>query len=497
MNPTELSTANGRSALPPILRAEAEDRLPPRRDWTWTIGPAYLGVFIWFPFLDSACATVGGFAGLGSLVAAALLGVLLAHGLLYVGPALWGWKAGQRLGLTAAAALGTAGSEWVTGLGGSAAAILWYALALDYAVRLEFLGLMAFGLLEPAAFSPIPLGPFVVLSPVVLATAAFWILITGLACLLRLVGVVAALLQVYAPLAVVLLALAAGFNSAGLVAFGEGGATVPAGARGEGPLALIQRIFSYFAFAGIMAVEWGGAVRTRRDVFIGGWYGVLLGGWCATLFALLTVAGAAARSRLVESSGIAGMPPISLQGALLGGIGGVTGGILVMLFGLAALAPAVYSADRFGRKLADRWPRLGRGGATWLGGGVALVLMATGWGGQAELVFTLTGGVFAALAGVLVAEALRCGGAWRGMRPGVHGVGLAAWGAGALVGIVPSLGVWLGWPAAARLEPAAVVAFLTSLVIYALAAKAPARWEAVPTMAESGAPAAVPGGGST
>ena len=49
------------------------------------------------------------------------------------------------------------------------------------------------------------LGPVDVKSPVYLCTALFWIYITGTAGLLRLTGVIVALMRVYAPIALLLL----------------------------------------------------------------------------------------------------------------------------------------------------------------------------------------------------------------------------------------------------------------------------------------------------
>ena len=48
---------------------------------------------------------------------------------------MWGYRTGRRLGVVAASTFGTTGSDWLTGVGLAAAEIVWYAVAIDYAVQ--------------------------------------------------------------------------------------------------------------------------------------------------------------------------------------------------------------------------------------------------------------------------------------------------------------------------------------------------------------------------
>ena len=85
------------------------------------------------------------------------------------------------------------------------AGVVWYAIAINYGVDSTLLGLRACGLIPAFGVAPWRAGPFLCKSPVFLGTAAFWIYITRTAIMMRLPGVVVALMKVYAPIALLLL----------------------------------------------------------------------------------------------------------------------------------------------------------------------------------------------------------------------------------------------------------------------------------------------------
>jgi hypothetical protein len=187
-----------------------------------------------------------------------------------------------------ASTFGTLGSEWITGVAVGLAAIVWYAVSIYLAIKLTLLGLLSCGLIAAAALEPWKLGPLVVESPVFLLTALFWVYITGMASLLRLVGVIVALMQVYAPVALLLLGVTALWTSPGLSSFGAGRALALSldpglGQADPGGPQIVQLVFGYFAFAGLLAVEWGMVLRNRSDVRIGGWVAVILAGACCAV----------------------------------------------------------------------------------------------------------------------------------------------------------------------------------------------------------------------
>jgi hypothetical protein len=402
--------------------------------------------------------------------AMAVLAVLACYALLYVPLALWGHDSGRRLGLTSASAFGAHGAEWITGVGVALGAIVSYAVALHMGLRLVFLGLMSCGLVDSASLQPWRMGPIAIESPVFLLTAAFWIFITGMTAILKIQSVIFALMQVYTPVALVLLAATALLVSGGLpVYFQDGGGSEGASSHGaagwfSGPAELFQLLFGGFAFSGLFAVEWGRVASRRVDIRLGGWVGIILAGSFTTFLALIIVAGAIGKVELGQSDPF---PPVdiltclfSLHWAVLHGIGGVTGGVILMLFGLASLAPACYAAWVYTQRLRDRWPALSSARWTWLGSAPAFLLVATSWAGRLETIFGLMGAVFATVGGVITADAIRQRFRWQGVRAGWNPPGPVAGACGLAAGLALR----------GRAEPASLWAYLIAAAVYLIMA---------------------------
>ncbi len=472
---TEIHAAD----LPPFVRAELNEPPLVRCSWIWTIAPAYAGVFIWIPLLDRLGTYLPGQASLGWLAATAVLAALACCFLLYDIPAMWGWTAGHRLGAVGSSTFGMTGSEWITGVGLGLGALACYAVSIAMAIKLIMLGLLSCGLVDARVFQPWSLGPLVLENPVVLLTAGFWIYIITVVCRLRIAGVIFALMQVYTPVALLLLGGTALLASTGLPTFAAAQESL---ARFDPALRLqaepcqarlFQLIFGGFAISGLMGVEWGMAVTRRHDVRIGGWIGIILAGSFCAVMALFTVAGALGQSTPGMLPAAEDVPalPLSFHWAVFVGIGGIKGGAILSLFGVSTLAPGCYSAWTFSRRLSMHWPAIGLVPWARIGGVLAFVLIATSWAGRLEEIFNLMGAIFASAIGALVADALRQKGQWRGVRRGWNPAGLLAWGLGMAVGLVPVVGALGDWSAARRFQPAALYAFLTSAALYlALAA---------------------------
>ena len=146
----------------------------------------------------------------------------------------------------------------------------------------------------------------------------------------------------------------------------------PAGQGPSGGPQLFQLIFGYFAFSGLSAVDWGMAVRHRRDVRIGGWISVILAGSFCVILSLLTVAGAAGRigPGPIDRGRLPSSPiPSRSTGRSSTGSAGSRAGTILMLFGLASLAPGVYAVFIYSTRLGPHWPAIGRRRWAWLGCG--------------------------------------------------------------------------------------------------------------------------------
>ena len=132
-------------------------------------------------------------------------------------------------------------------------------------------------------------------------------------------------------------------------------------------------------------------------------------------------------------------PPCLFRWGVVNGVGGGAAAVILILFGLAALAPACFSSFVFMRKLFARWPQVRRVDWAWIGCTMAWVLIATTWPGRLEAVDYLMGLFFAPAAGAMAGDYLNQRGRWAGVRQGLNPPGAIAWAAG--VAIRPLLDV--------------------------------------------------------
>ncbi|MFI5458805.1 MAG: hypothetical protein ACHRXM_25535 [Isosphaerales bacterium] len=463
--------------LPPILRAEPAGPTLARRPWYRSIAPAYLGIFVWAPFFDRLWAGDLPRSDLPWLFGIAAAASVLCFGMFY--PAVsWGLAARRPLGIVAASSFGTLGSEWITGIAIAVANIVWYAVAIDFAVDSILLGLRACGLISPVVLAGWHLGAVDVKSPVYLCTALFWIYITGTAGLLRLTGVIGALMRVYAPIAMLLLTAVALWLLPGLVSYSREDAVTIAENAGfldsrRGHDSALQMILGFFAMASLTSVDWGARVRGRRDLVLGGLTGIVVAASWTAWMSLVVVAGAIARISHQGGWFAERDDPfrLSFRWAVFHGIGGVPAGAILILFGLAALAPACYSVSVYGEKLSIHWPRLRQLGWTWIGGAVAFALAATSNASRLELIFTAMGDLFAPAAGAIAGDWLSQRGDWSGLRQGVNRAGAIAWGAGFGVALALEVDRVFDPASAQWWQPTAICGFVTSLVVYWLLAR--------------------------
>ena len=203
----------------------------------------------------------------------------------------------------------------------------------------------------------------------------------------------------------------------------------------------MELVTGFFAIAGLVGVDWGARAQRRRDVVLGGLTGIVLAASWTAIMSLVVVAAtvaevssesrwyhgigdgtyvtspdAPATRRGIEWYQASTRDPLrlSFRWAVFHGIGGIPAGIILILFGLAALAPACYSAWVYGQKLSTHWPRLGQAGWTWIGGAIAFFLGATSMPRLLEMVFIVMGNMFAPAVGAMAGDWLRQRGTGRG-----------------------------------------------------------------------------------
>lgn len=462
---------------PPVVQDQRDAPAPERRGWLATVAPAYLGVFVWIPFLDPlGVSAAPGSGGLAARFLSAALAVICCYGLLYYAPAILGFRRGERLSVVAAEPFGAEGAEWITGvLYGLFAGVLC-AVSIYYSVKLTLLGLISWKLLDPALVRPGNLGALGLESPLVFAALGFWLFIIAAANGLRLMNVIAALMRVYAPVAAALLGVAAVWSLWSSPSGTFAGSSTSAGAPWSFGLfdpRVFQLVFGYFAFAGLMGVEWGSVVKSRKDVRLGGWVGILASGTFAVLAGLIV----AANDPGAASGGLDwNIPSGSIQGAFFRGVGASLGGwaagALLLLFGLASLAPACFTSKIFADRCRGHWPLLrGRFGGL-LGYGLIFALMALSLAAQLETIFMLGGALFASAAGVLMVEAIAGREGPREIGLGWRWPGVAAWLIGLMVGLAPVVGEAASISLLKSVQPASLFAFAASATAYVVAALA-------------------------
>jgi cytosine permease len=233
----------------------------------------------------------------------------------------------------------------------------------------------------------------------------------------------------------------------------------------------LQLMTGFFAMAGLLSVDWGARVERQRDLLWGGLTGIVLAASLTSILSLVVVAGTVTQlmsdSATPTASAIDAVP-LSFRWALVRGIGGVPGAAILILFGLAALAPACYSVWVFGQRLSNHWHRLRQSGWTWLGGTIAFVLGATSCVNRLDLVYSAMGDIFGPVVGVIVGNWVRQRGQWSGLRRGTNPSAVIAWGAGALVAIILDVFRMFNPKYADWCQPTSVCGFVTSAVAFGL-----------------------------
>ncbi len=473
--------------LPPSLQTPFTTPPPERMERRWwqaTTAPAFIGLFLWVVYLDPLAVRTLPVGGLGWSVAGAAIAGLLCYRLLYYVPAMWGMRTGFPLTVLGTSTFGVEGATWLTGLLMGLAQVVWFAVANFYATELILEALVSCRLLGLKSLRPLVLGGLSLQSPLFLFTSlvwCYWSALTG-AYLVRLIS---ALMRICPIFPAAMLGWAVLLSLSGLPQFQPPGIDPVTGesVRQRGPRAcawMVQMIFGFFATAGAASADWGVAVRNERDVRMGGWVGVVIASWVMATLALLTVAGGV--GRLGPASRALGLHPAAqytFHQVIFTSIGGWVGSVMLLIFGLVALAPATYASYVFSHRFAALRPRIPRWRWTLIGATAAWCLIAPGIAGQLEAIFGLMGALFAPLVGAMAADYYRHRGEWPGPRQGVNQAGLVAWVMGLTVGLVPLIARAWGRVEGARFQPATVFAFLTGFLVYLLmawfGAEAPAQ----------------------
>jgi cytosine/uracil/thiamine/allantoin permease len=437
----------------------------PGKSWQEGLAPSYITLFLSVVYFDRLAPQTLGVGGLGPSLLGALAGGVLCYALLYLPPASWGLGARQPLTGLLPHTFGRVGSRRVATPILALAQLGWFAIAIAYAADLSLRGLALLGILGPEDLEPAQLGGIRLGGGwAYLATTLIWMPTAGV--LGPLLGhLVAAVLRAYVVAPAALLGLTMLWALGGL----SGGVPPPRWDSPAAPLTMIQLVFGFFATFGAAAADWGAASRDRRDVRLGGAVGVALASTIIAAVALVTVAGTVGRIDPARRDPTA----LLYQATWTRGVGERAGGVLALVFTLALLGPACHAPTVAVRAITGAWPGLRRWAVGLAFAVLAWPLAAGGPALRLELMFGLLGALMAPLVGVLSADAFMSRGEWAGPRPGTHWPAVVGWVMGAVVGLIPYAGPWLGIDGLARVQPAAVLAYVTAFAAFRISGGLP------------------------
>jgi hypothetical protein len=446
--------------------------------WYRGIAPAYLNLFIWAPFFDELWVGRQTQPGTAWLVADALLGSLICFGL-YLAAASWGLGARKPLVVVASSTFGATGSEWLCGVAVAIAAVAWYAIAVNFAVDSTLLGLRSCGLIPASAVAAWRAGPFWCKSPVFLLTALFWIYITRIAIKWRMSGVVVALMKVYAPVALLLLAATAIWGMASSWA----GTTAPASNSSvlaadriqiHAGDAMITNMVSFFALSALLSVDWGAAVGSRGDILRAGLPCVLAAAALTSIMSLLAVNNTASlvgtQGLLLRESPIDPLP-LSFRWAVFRGteiFPSNVRALILILFGLAALAPAVSALAKYSESVLTHCPRLHPSAVAWTACVIDLFLIATFQVDRLGPIYRAMGVFFLPVLGAMAGDLLVRNQARVAFRDGLNPAGLFAWVAGFVIAATMELTTAIQPGVIASLQPGSICGFIVAALTYRL-----------------------------
>lgn len=380
-----------------------------------------------------------GFAGLGVCLIALIVAGFLCLFLYYYVPAMLGMQTGQPLYVVGSSTFGTTGGYIMPGVLMGLLQIGWVAVVASVAVNFIMTGL---GETSKALFIGIV---------VVWIYSLAWVAIKGI----RYVGQAAKFLN-WVPLVMIVIVLLA--NRRGIMHYQP-----PHRDSLAGFLSVLTIVIGYFATAGAAGADFGMNNRNRRDIILGGVFGILAGVIVAGGLPVLSVAGYIGRGAGTSydySAAIASVGPLAPA--------------MFFLFAAASLVPTCFSSFIASNSFSTMLPRVSRGASTIVAVTISVILAVTGVAGNLVGFFTVVGASFGPICGAMAADYLLAGRRWSGPRRGVNWAGYVAWAIGFVIGIpnhVP--GMPAAWVRADN--PAVLYSFIAGFLVYLFLARAGLR----------------------
>jgi len=422
--------------LPGYLKSATPNPAENRTAWYKNTAQSYAGIFLSVPFMAGMAGALQ-FGSLWAGIVGLFLGALFCFALFYV-PGLLGMQTGMPLYVVGSSTFGTKGGILIPGLLMGFLQIGWHAV-FTYSAASFFMSAVGSDAGPNSAF--------------------FWIVCVIWGFMLALVGAVGikwlGWLSSWIPVFPLLIIVIAGFsNMEGLSTFSSS-VSIPEGAlvviplMALGAFAALQAAAGFFATAGAAGADFTMNNRNRKDVVLGGFFGISLAALVAGIFALLTIAGAVGKNPQLASDagmGTANLDVISVFIGSIGAVGGIVALIMFWVFVIACICPTGFCAFLAGNAFSTMFPKLPRIGLTLGAGAVGTVLAATGVAQNLVGFFLIIGASFGPIIGAMTADYLR-NGKWLGPRQGINWAGYIAWAIGfavGILGVIPGIGFHYG-----------------------------------------------------
>jgi len=428
-----------------------------RAPWYKNTFPTYIGIFLWVGFYLKLAAPTIGYADVGICLWGLLVAGFLCFALYYYVPAMLGMQTGHPLYVVGSSTFGTTGGYLMPGLLMGFLQIGWVAVVTSVAADFIMKGLDQ---TAKALFTVIV---------VVWIYSLAWVAIKGI----RYVGQAAKFLN-WVPLIMILIVFWA--NREGISHY-----QVPQHAPLSGFLNALTIVIGFFATAGAAGADFGMNNRNRKDIILGGVFGIVLGALIAGGLPILSVAGYLGRG--------AGPPSYDYTAAIASV--GALAPAMFFLFAAASLVPTCFSSFIASNSFSTMLPKIPRSVSTLAGVTISAILAITGVANDLVGFFTIVGASFGPICGAMAADYLLAGKRWSGPRLGINWAGYIAWAIGFLVGIPDHLpGLPASWVKADN--PSVLYSFGVGFVVYLILARAGLRppviggEELAPGMAASG-----------
>ena len=455
--------------LPPKLEKALAQPSTQRQSWSSGFATILVATFLWAAFCDPVAAIPLSVGGAIATILGASLGGLAGAAVLYAPAALSGLRTRQPLMVIASSSFGAIGVTLIPGLLLGVVQILWFAVAIHYAVDWNLRGLVGVGLISETSIRAAEWGWSIPRSPVYAATATLWGIAAALVAT-RFIRWIAALMFVF-PIFCVLALLGTALNTllgpriGGAPALSASNPTFEGGWLAVG--ASFQFVFGFITIVATQSFNWGATLRSSRDVALAGMTGMVIAPSLITAIVTFCIVGSNPGTTPVDPSvsrNFSELSDLTLGGVIEGSVGGIAGGLSLIAFGLASMAFGVYSAYAFSNRFETirRRPRRWAWGV--IGAIASLPIMVTGLASNVPLIVDLTAGLLAPMLGVMAAGFLRSKGDWAGPDGDVRRLGFLCWALGVPAGLLPVLGRLVPWFEPCRWWPSALLGFAISFV---------------------------------